>query len=69
MNMNRMPDYAPHTYEMPDYAPHTSCRLRLLKSQRIEDFLLLEKEFISAQREAQIDSNDTPKAEELINEL
>merc|ERR1719464_2581852 len=29
--------------------PHTKCRLRLLKEERIKDYLLMEEEFISNQ--------------------
>eukprot|EP00045_Choanoeca_perplexa_P000305 m.13715 g.13715 ORF g.13715 m.13715 type:complete len:440 (-) comp10211_c0_seq1:2063-3382(-) len=34
---------------LPKVTPHTRCRLRLLKQQRIKDFLILEEEFIQNQ--------------------
>jgi 26S proteasome regulatory subunit T2 len=29
--------------------PHTRCRLKLLRSERVKDYLLMEEEFISNQ--------------------
>lgn len=44
---------------LPDVKPHAQCRLRLLKLQRINDYLLLEEEYITNQsrlnRESSID--------------
>lgn len=34
---------------MPQVLPHTRCRLKLLRSERIKDYLLMEEEFISNQ--------------------
>eukprot|EP00029_Vermamoeba_vermiformis_P005217 TRINITY_DN174_c0_g1_i1.p1 TRINITY_DN174_c0_g1~~TRINITY_DN174_c0_g1_i1.p1 ORF type:complete len:454 (+),score=130.29 TRINITY_DN174_c0_g1_i1:24-1364(+) len=34
---------------LPTVTPHTKCRLRLLKMERIKDFLLMEEEFIQRQ--------------------
>jgi len=35
--------------KLPAVTPHTRCRLRLLKLERIKDYLLMEEEFISNQ--------------------
>merc|ERR1711983_19040 len=35
--------------KLPGVTPHTKCRLRLLKQERIEDYLLMEEEFIRNQ--------------------
>jgi 26S proteasome regulatory subunit T2 len=35
--------------KLPTVTPHTKCRLRLLKMERIKDFLLMEEEFIQRQ--------------------
>lgn len=35
--------------KLPQVTPHTRCRLRLLKTERIKDFLLMEEEFIRNQ--------------------
>ena len=32
--------------KLPGVTPHTKCRLRLLKMERIKDYLLMEEEFI-----------------------
>jgi len=39
-------DYAPYVYSV---TPHRNCRLKLLKLERIKDFLLMEEEFIQNQ--------------------
>lgn len=41
------PDVA---HRLPKVTPHTRCRLRLLKQERIKDFLLLEEEYIQNQQ-------------------
>lgn len=35
--------------KLPQVLPHTRCRLKLLRSERIKDYLLMEEEFISNQ--------------------
>jgi len=35
--------------KLPDVQPHTRCRLRLLKKERIKDYLLMEEEFLRNQ--------------------
>jgi 26S proteasome regulatory subunit T2 len=36
--------------KIPKVTPHTKCRLRLLKSERIKDFLLMEQEYVQNQQ-------------------
>lgn len=35
--------------KLPPVTPHTRCRLKLLKCERIKDYLLMEEEFIRNQ--------------------
>lgn len=35
--------------KLPQVTPHTKCRLKLLKLERIKDYLLMEEEFITNQ--------------------
>lgn len=35
--------------KLPQVTPHTRCRLKLLKLERIKDYLLMEEEFIRNQ--------------------
>merc|ERR1719182_23082 len=37
--------------KLPTIVPSTKCRLRLLKEERVKDFLLMEEEFIRTQEE------------------
>jgi len=39
--------------KLPAITPHTKCRLRLLKQERIKDYLLMEEEFIRNQERLQ----------------
>lgn len=36
-------------YKLPQVLPHTRCRLKLLRTERIKDYLLMEEEFITNQ--------------------
>lgn len=36
-------------YKLPQVLPHTRCRLKLLRNERIKDYLLMEEEFITNQ--------------------
>lgn len=49
---------------LPPVYPTTRCRLRLLKMERIQDFLLLEEEFIGNQERLKPDSTSQDKNEE-----
>lgn len=35
--------------KLPQVLPHTRCRLKVLRTERIKDYLLMEEEFISNQ--------------------
>merc|ERR1711935_1037371 len=48
--------------KLPAVTPHTSCKLRLLKLQRIKDYLLMEEEFI--QNQERLKPQDDKKIEE-----
>lgn len=39
------------TYVCFSVTPHTQCRLKLLKQERIKDYLLMEEEFIRNQEQ------------------
>lgn len=41
--------------KLPQVTPHTRCKLRLLKMERIKDFLLMEEEFIKNQERLKTD--------------
>lgn len=49
---NKGPDSA---NKLPQVTPHTRCKLRLLKMERIKDFLLMEEEFIKNQERLKTD--------------
>lgn len=49
---------------LPTVTPHTKCRLRLLKMERIKDFLLMEEEFI--QNQEQLRPQDEKQQEERL---
>merc|ERR1712226_1201486 len=55
--------------KLPGVTPHTKCRLRLLKMNRVKDYLLLEEEFITNQDrlkpQDQQDEEERVKVEEL----
>jgi len=55
----RGPDSA---HKLPEVTPHTNCKLRLLKLQRIKDYLLMEGEFI--QNQELLKPQDDKKIEE-----
>ena len=38
-----------HSHKLPAITPHRNCRLKLLKLNRVNDFLLMEEEFIQNQ--------------------
>ncbi|KAG5440010.1 hypothetical protein PCK2_000702 [Pneumocystis canis] len=61
-NKNKGPDSAS---KFPTIYPTTRCRLKLLKMERIKDYLLLEQEFVSNQELVKLDSEKkTLKGEE-----
>merc|ERR1712137_451905 len=42
---------SPQAYKLPTVTPTTRCRLRLLKMERVKDYLLMEEEFIQNQEQ------------------
>merc|ERR1719395_344558 len=48
--------------KLPTVAPSSKCRLRVLREERVKDYLLLEQEFITQQEE--IKSKDREKEDE-----
>ncbi|KAG5517976.1 hypothetical protein PMAC_000431 [Pneumocystis sp. 'macacae'] len=61
-NRNKGPDAA---CKFPTVYPTTRCRLKLLKMERIKDYLLLEQEFVSNQELMKLDSEkQDPKGED-----
>uniref|UniRef100_A0A8C1DV82 Proteasome 26S subunit, ATPase 1a n=1 Tax=Cyprinus carpio carpio TaxID=630221 RepID=A0A8C1DV82_CYPCA len=55
--------------KLPLVTPHTQCRLKLLKQERIKDFLLMEEEFIRNQEQMkpleEKQEEDRPKVDDL----
>lgn len=62
-NRNKGPQAA---YKLPKVYPLSKCKLRLLRSERIKDFLLLEEEFLTNR---QVTKPSEEKAEEETNKL
>lgn len=54
---------------LPTVTPHTKCRLRLLKMERIQDFLLMEKEFIQKQEELRPQDEKQQEERTKVDEL
>src|ERR1700761_958574 len=50
--------------KLPAVFPTTSCRLKLLKMERIKDYLLMEEEFVSNQERLRPESSHENKDEE-----
>merc|ERR1712137_1187262 len=47
----RVKGASPQAYKLPTVTPSTRCRLRLLKLDRVKDYLLMEQEFIQIQEQ------------------
>eukprot|EP00121_Abeoforma_whisleri_P014956 Awhi_evm1s13790 len=63
---NRGPDAAS---KLPPVTPHAKCRLRLLKLERIKDYLLLEQEFIQNQERLKPQEEKNQKERLQVEEL
>lgn len=50
--------------KLPEVQPHTRCRLRLLKQERIKDYLLMEEEFLRNQELVRSAAADDDKEED-----
>ena len=60
-NKNKSPD---QVNKLPQITPHSQCKLRLLKQNRVKDYLLLEEEFIRNQE--LLKPHDEQDAEERV---
>lgn len=56
-------------HKLPQITPHTNCRLRLLKQQRVKDFLLMEEEFIQNQERLKPQEERNAEERAKVNEL
>jgi len=55
--------------KLPEVKPHTRCKLRLLKLDRIKDFLLLEEEFIQNQERLKPTEEKTQEERSKVDDL
>jgi len=55
--------------KIPTVTPHTKCRLRLLKLERIKDFLLMEEEFVQNQERLKPQEEKTQEERSKVDEL
>uniref|UniRef100_A0A1I8J0F0 AAA domain-containing protein n=2 Tax=Macrostomum lignano TaxID=282301 RepID=A0A1I8J0F0_9PLAT len=63
---SRGPDSADR---LPTVTPHTRCKLRLLKLERIKDYLLMEEEFIKNQERLKTDEEKNEEERSKIDDL
>jgi len=56
-------------YKLPSVTPHTRCRLRLLKQERIKDYLLMEEEFIRNQERLKPQEEKNEEERTKVDEL
>jgi len=55
--------------KIPPVKPHTKCRLRLLKLERIKDYLLMEEEFVQNQERLKPQEEKTQEERSKVDEL
>lgn len=55
--------------KMPTVTPHTRCKLRLLKMERIKDYLLMEEEFIKNQERLKTDEERHEEERSKVDDL
>jgi len=55
--------------KMPEVKPHTRCKLRLLKLERIKDFLLMEEEFINNQERLKPTEEKTQEERSKVDDI
>merc|ERR1712036_97753 len=55
--------------KMPMVTPHTKCRLKLLKTERIKDYLLMEEEFIRNQERLKPQEDKDEEERAKVDEL
>ena len=63
---SRGPDTA---NKLPIVTPHTRCKLRLLKMERIKDYLLMEEEFIKNQERLKTDEEKHEEERSKVDDL
>ena len=54
---------------LPEVNPHTKCKLRLLKLERVKDYLLLEQEFIENQQRLKPQDEKNEEEREKVDDL
>lgn len=57
------------SHKLPGVTPHTKCRLRLLKQERIKDYLLMEEEFIRNQERLKPQEEKNEEERTKVDEL
>jgi 26S proteasome regulatory subunit T2 len=57
------------TARIPSVTPHTRCKLRLLKLERIKDFLLMEEEFIANQERLRPQDEKMAEERSMVEDL
>ncbi|VDK22414.1 unnamed protein product [Taenia asiatica] len=55
--------------KLPQVTPHTRCKLRLLKLERIKDYLLMEEEFIKNQERLKTDEEKNEEERSKVDDL
>ncbi|CAL8102097.1 unnamed protein product [Calicophoron daubneyi] len=55
--------------KLPQVTPHTRCKLRLLKMERIKDYLLMEEEFIKNQERLKTDEERNEEERSKVDDL
>lgn len=55
--------------KLPDVKPHTKCKLRLLKLERIKDYLLMEEEFIQNQERLKPTEEKTQEERSKVDDI
>mmetsp|Transcript_11665 Transcript_11665/g.35140 ORF Transcript_11665/g.35140 Transcript_11665/m.35140 type:complete len:446 (+) Transcript_11665:31-1368(+) len=56
-------------HKLPQVTPHMNCKLRLLKLERIKDYLLMEEEFIQNQERLKPQEDRNKEEQEKVDEL
>eukprot|EP01112_Ceratiomyxa_fruticulosa_P007311 TRINITY_DN1893_c0_g1_i4.p1 TRINITY_DN1893_c0_g1~~TRINITY_DN1893_c0_g1_i4.p1 ORF type:complete len:301 (-),score=94.97 TRINITY_DN1893_c0_g1_i4:601-1503(-) len=58
-----------HTNRLPAVTPHTKCKLKLLKLERVKDYLLMEEEFITNQERLKPQEEKTQEERTKVDDL
>jgi len=65
----RVKGASPQAYKLPTVTPSTRCRLRLLKLDRVKDYLLMEQEFIQNQEQHKPQEEKAQEERSKVDEL